>query len=93
MCSFTLDWHCRRNFKVVLIFLFLFLGNPLTDSILHYEPLNYRKDILYNDHNRVRRSLDPHKELHLDFYAHNRYVVIVTTRKMFSFKVKESKLK
>lgn len=68
--------------KTVIFFLINFIHsidgavkiqrNPLTDSILHYEPLNYRKDILYNDHNRVRRSLDPHKELHLDFYAHNR---------------------
>ncbi|XP_065658386.1 disintegrin and metalloproteinase domain-containing protein 10 isoform X2 [Hydra vulgaris] len=46
--------------------------NQLSDSILHYEPLVYNKELLHDSHSRVRRSLDPNEELHLNFDAHFR---------------------
>ena len=65
------------NILIVDLFIYIDAGvkssrNQLTDSILHYEPLIYNKELLHDSHSRVRRSLDPNEELHLDFNAHFR---------------------
>lgn len=46
---------------------------PLTDSILHYEPLDYSRYSFLSQHQRIRRSIDGHNdELHLNFRAYKR---------------------
>ncbi|XP_074661088.1 disintegrin and metalloproteinase domain-containing protein 10-like isoform X2 [Tubulanus polymorphus] len=45
----------------------------LTDSILHYEGLSYATDPVHSEHQRVRRSLQPHQQqLNIHFKALNR---------------------
>jgi len=47
--------------------------NQLSKFIKHYEGLNYDRNDLKSKHQRVRRSLNPHEELHLNFHSHGRY--------------------
>ena len=47
--------------------------NRLSDSILHYEPVEYSKDFLISRHLRIRKSIGANdQELQLDFKAHDR---------------------
>ena len=62
--------------KSFLLSVFHFPGNQLTQFIKHYEPLNYDKKDLRNKHLRVRRSVGPHEELHLNFESHGRYCIL-----------------
>lgn len=51
--------------------------NQLTESILHYEPLEYQREHLQS---RVRKSLDGNQKLHLNFKAHGRTFNILLKR-------------
>lgn len=48
------------------------LAEPLNTFVSHYEPLNYDRNHLEQTHQRVRRSTNEDKTLHLDFNAHGR---------------------
>jgi len=50
--------------------------NALSDSITHYEPLNYPKYILNTGHSRVKRSTNPNEKLFLSFKAFRRNFVL-----------------
>jgi len=47
-------------------------GLRLSDSIAHYETLNYPKSHLKDGHMRMKRSLDQSDQLHINFISHNR---------------------
>ncbi len=60
--------HCVTFVHVVLA------GTPLSDYILHYEPLHYDADTFHTAHHRSKRST--RHDLHLDFHAHGKWVQI-----------------
>ena len=57
---------------VMLDLFSLVSGTPLSDYILHYEPVHYDRETFQASHHRAKRST--RHDLHLDFTAQGKWV-------------------
>ena len=57
-----------------MFFFFFFqpTGNRLNEYILHYEPLDYDRNHVLEQHSRNRRSDDSEAFIHLQFHSHGK---------------------